>query len=98
MSRKNGTILTEVVDDGIGLEEHAQASVFEPFSQPNRCKEGGTGLGLALVKQHVLLHHGQVGVNSKHDHGATFWFAIPEQFEKTNQTEEPDESFGTGSG
>lgn len=67
-------------DDGPGIEEHDQAMLFENFMQisPEQLQNGkGSGLGLALVKQLVLLHGGRVSVSSKIGQGSTFSVTIP---------------------
>ncbi|MDZ4336194.1 MAG: ATP-binding protein, partial [Pseudomonas sp.] len=49
---------------------------FEPFVQVSR-KKGGAGLGLALCKEIVQLHGGQIGVHSRAGQGAQFYVALP---------------------
>jgi len=38
---------------------------------------GGLGLGLAIARDIIEQHQGQVGVQSAPGHGATFWFTLP---------------------
>ena len=57
----------EVYDSGIGLKHEAIASIFEPFSQAGQAlgkRQDGLGLGLALVKGLMELHHGTVRAES----------------------------------
>jgi CheY-like chemotaxis protein len=70
----------EVTDTGVGIAPEAQASLFKPFQQGDASttrRFGGTGLGLALARELVLLMRGSIGVSSKLGEGATFWFQVP---------------------
>ncbi len=69
-----------VQDEGPGISEENQSKLFRSFEQvgshANNAHEG-TGLGLAISKALVQLHNGQIGLDSKENEGATFWFTIP---------------------
>lgn len=69
----------KVIDNGIGIPEDKQESIFDSFSQGsieiNR-KYGGTGLGLAIVKKLIDLLGGTIYLNSKVGLGATFSFIL----------------------
>lgn len=77
------SLITEVVDTGIGIPLDKQQDIFETFVQSDNSitrKYGGSGLGLAICKQMVELMGGQIQVvspNPKKDHGSTFRFEIP---------------------
>jgi signal transduction histidine kinase len=47
-----------VTDRGAAIPEHQASHLFEPFYRPAGSKSGGTGLGLALVRQIALRHGG----------------------------------------
>ena len=74
------SVLFQVIDSGIGIQEEAQGKLFQPFSQvdstPSR-RYGGTGLGLSIVKRLVELMRGDVGFESRYNDGSTFWFELP---------------------
>ncbi len=57
-----------VTDDGIGIPEDQIDRIFERFYRVDKShskERGGTGLGLSIVKHGVMLHHGEVHVESK---------------------------------
>ena len=65
----------QVTDSGIGIRKEQIPHLFERFRQAegsvNRSHEG-SGLGLALVKELVELHGGQISVESVYSKGTTF--------------------------
>lgn len=71
----------EVSDSGIGIPIEAQEHIFELFRQidgTSRAARDGLGIGLALVRQLVELHSGEVTlVNSAPGVGSTFRIELP---------------------
>jgi signal transduction histidine kinase len=73
-------VVIAVQDNGIGIPEHEQPRIFERFYQVASSltrDHGGTGLGLALVRELVSMLDGAVWVTSKEGEGSTFSFALP---------------------
>ena len=70
----------EVQDTGIGIPDDKQTLIFERFlqvdDQHSRNNEG-TGLGLAMVRELVLLHGGKIDVRSALGIGSTFRVELP---------------------
>jgi hypothetical protein len=66
----------EITDNGIGIERERLNSIFTPFEQadPSVSRQfGGLGLGLAISKHLVDLHHGRIEAESQgRSFGATF--------------------------
>ena len=72
-----------VVDRGPGLENLEQNRLFTRFYQGNNEKYG-TGIGLSYSKMLVELHNGFIGaMNNTDGCGATFFFCIPVDLQKT---------------
>lgn len=73
------TILIEVADNGAGIEEAELPRLFERFYRVEKSRnrnEGGSGLGLSIVK-HIIESHGQtINVRSTIDIGSTFSFTL----------------------
>ena len=71
-----------VIDTGIGIKEEDMNSLFQSFSQVdmerNHTKEG-TGLGLVISQQLVVLMNGSISVESEYGQGSTFGFVIPQR-------------------
>jgi signal transduction histidine kinase len=74
-------LLISVADTGIGISIHDQQRVFNPFEQADGSasrKYEGTGLGLALTRNFIELHHGEIWLHSEGPgKGSTFSFIIP---------------------
>ena len=68
----------EILDTGCGISEKDINSIFERFYQSGANDSGaGSGIGLHLVKEYVLLHEGNIEVKSKINEGSAFTVLIP---------------------
>ena len=71
-----------VQDTGIGIPAEHQNRIFERFYRVDKShsKEvGGTGLGLSIVKHGVLIHHGNIEVESEVGKGTVFVVTFPKK-------------------
>jgi signal transduction histidine kinase len=70
----------EVSDTGPGIPADALPHVFERFWRGDKSRsraQGGAGLGLAIAKQWITAHNGQIEVESQAGQGTSFWFTLP---------------------
>jgi signal transduction histidine kinase len=74
---RNEDWLFTVADNGMGIAPEYQAQIFEPFKRLHGADRPGSGIGLAVCKKIIERNHGSLWVNSRVDHGSTFFFTIP---------------------
>ena len=89
--REDKRVVVMVRDTGIGIPPDKVEAVFGSFEQADSSMArtyGGTGLGLAVTKQLVELHEGEIWVNSEVDRGSTFFFSLPVYFGEIEESEE----------
>ncbi len=70
----------KIQDSGVGIPEEFQEKIFERFYRVDKARSretGGTGLGLSLTRNVILLHRGSIKVYSKEKEGTTFTVRIP---------------------
>jgi signal transduction histidine kinase len=72
---ENGAALVEVADNGPGIAAEIRNQLFQPFVSAG--KRNGLGLGLALTRQTILEHGGDLWVESEPGRGARFLFRLP---------------------
>jgi signal transduction histidine kinase len=65
----NNKTLVKVSDNGLGMPPELLDKIFIPFFST---RKSGSGIGLSLCKQIMLLHKGNIQVQSTQGHGATF--------------------------
>jgi PAS domain S-box-containing protein len=91
MERHGGQVEIRVQDNGSGITSEFLPHVFERFRQAEGSttrRHGGLGLGLAIAKQLIELHGGDIGVSSEGEgRGATFTVRLPLK-ETTGEAEE----------
>jgi signal transduction histidine kinase len=73
--RNNGNLEFIISDTGEGMSPEVQRQVFEPFYSFS--KNGGTGLGMVIVKNVVEAHEGHLSVESSEGSGTDIRITIP---------------------
>lgn len=74
-----GRVLIEVADTGLGMSRQQLDRLYEPFNRLGREKAGieGTGIGLTLTRELVLLMNGSIDVDSEEGVGTTLSLSFP---------------------
>jgi signal transduction histidine kinase/ligand-binding sensor domain-containing protein/CheY-like chemotaxis protein/AraC-like DNA-binding protein len=103
VENKETEVCIKVIDSGIGLSEIDVSRIFDRFYQATNGRQfsnsnPGTGIGLALSKSIILLHHGEIAVQSNLGYGTIFTVRLPkgkshfEQDQKCTILEKPGEA------
>ncbi|MCX5667444.1 MAG: ATP-binding protein [Candidatus Omnitrophica bacterium] len=80
LSGKKSEIVISVEDTGIGIDENDLPKLFDKFCQVGERTSNdvsGTGIGLAIAKEIVQLHGGEIWAESGKEKGARFIFTLP---------------------
>ncbi|SIO36900.1 substrate-binding domain-containing protein [Chitinophaga niabensis] len=77
LEKKDGQALIRVQDTGIGMSPEVMQHAFDIFYQGDVDNHKGSGLGLALCKELVQLHHGTITASSEKHKGTVFTVALP---------------------
>lgn len=72
----SGWVEIDIEDQGLGIPDEFQARIFDPFFTTFK-HEGGNGLGLAISKQILERHNGEVDVFSESGKGTCFRLRLP---------------------
>ena len=81
MARRSGQVEISVRDRGVGIPPSEQKRIFDKFVRGSAARDveiRGTGIGLALARQIVREHGGDITVDSKPGRGSTFRVRLPE--------------------
>ena len=83
LAARSGQAVLVVSDHGVGMKAADLPHIFDRFyradASRSRGKSGGYGLGLAIARQIVTTHHGEIGVTSLLGEGSVFTVSIPEK-------------------
>lgn len=78
--RNEKCVKIDIIDTGIGVPKDKLPHIFDRFYQADNSltrKIGGTGLGLNIAKEYVILHGGKIWVESIEEVGSIFSFTLP---------------------
>jgi signal transduction histidine kinase len=78
--KESGGLVVSVADTGQGIPEGDLPHIFDRYyrgPEPREKRAGGSGIGLAVVKELVEAHGGRVWARSAHGKGSTFYFSMP---------------------
>jgi two-component system, chemotaxis family, sensor kinase Cph1 len=76
--KRNELVIVEVSDNGIGMTPEGSKKIFDPFQRLNsKSSYEGSGIGLAICKKIMDIHHGSISVKSKIGEGSTFTLTLP---------------------
>lgn len=73
-SARDGHVLLDLIDTGVGMDERTRNRIFEAFFSTKR---GGSGLGLPTVRKIVEAHGGTIACDSEKGRGTRFSIALP---------------------
>lgn len=94
ISRDEQNIVIKVMDNGIGISENIQQSIFEKFKRVQSVSsltvdQEGSGLGLYIAKGFVQLHNGNINVESEVNKGSAFIVTLPIVIVEDNPNDSP---------
>lgn len=75
----DGKVRIEVIDNGKGISQEDMKYIWDRYyrvDKEHRSAVIGSGLGLSIVKNVLLLHKARFGVKSKVGEGSNFWFEL----------------------
>ncbi|WP_395058543.1 PAS domain S-box protein, partial [Flavobacterium sp.] len=87
-TESNVVLKFSVIDSGIGIKKDNHKKIFEPFSQEDNSTTrnfGGTGLGLTISNNILILMNSKLELNSDLQKGSTFFFDLNLSYYKTNE-------------
>lgn len=76
-SHTQQNLLLEISDTGNGMHKKEINRIFDRFYRVEGTEAKGSGIGLALTKELVSLHNGQISVHSEKNRGTTFKVRLP---------------------
>lgn len=90
LNEEKRRVAIKVADSGMGISEQDQEKVFDIFYQTEHAasQNEGSGVGLALTKELIQLHGGEIVLESKIGQGAAFSVFLPISEEEVEEEQE----------
>ena len=79
--KDKGRIFIDIADNGPGLAAKAKERLFQPFT--GSARQGGTGLGLVIVRDIMHAHGGEISLLESSAKGTTFRLELPDRRQRT---------------
>lgn len=80
LNKRGSQVSFTLCDQGPGVDEHQLEEIFSPFTQADHSRNhvnGGYGIGLAMVKRILNMHHGEVSARNIPEGGLCLEWSIP---------------------
>lgn len=79
MVKNEQSVRVEISDSGKGIAPAEKDKIWERYYRASQAKRAvvGSGLGLSIVKNLLIVNKAKFGVDSVVNHGTTFWFELP---------------------
>jgi CheY-like chemotaxis protein len=94
-------IIFKVKDTGVGIKEEHLPKIFDRFYRIDNAggrSQEGTGIGLAMVKELVHMHDGEISVESEYGKGSVFSVRIPRKNRRVESIVPSDQINGSNIG
>ena len=85
LPEEKGTVTLSVTDSGIGIAPEDQERIFDRFYRVDKARSrrmGGNGLGLAIAREIIAVHDGDISVESALGQGTTFRVRLKTRMKK----------------
>ena len=90
LTKTNTLFVIEIIDTGVGVPDDDLPKLFEPFYRVAQARDratGGTGLGMAIAKQAVIAHNGNISAKNNANNGLTVTIELPLEISKNISNE-----------
>ena len=79
VKRSGEKVRAEIGDTGRGIAPSERDKIWDRYYRSSQSKRAvvGSGIGLSIVKNLLILHNAEFGIDSVVNNGSTFWFMLP---------------------